>query len=100
MIEKVKLLNKKKSEALLAGGVKRLEDQHKKGKLSARERIHVLLDEGSFQEIGMFVTHRCTDFGMEDQVILGDGVITGFGTVHGSVLYVYIFVVCLVGNGF
>lgn len=89
MIEKVKLLNKKKSEALVAGGLKRLEDQHKKGKLSARERIHVLLDEGSFQEIGMFVTHRCTDFGMEDQVILGDGVITGFGTVQGRLIYIY-----------
>ena len=82
-------LKQKKAEALLGGGSKRIESQHKKGKLTARERIHFLLDEGSFEEIGMLVTHRCRDFGMEDQIIYGDGVITGYGTVNGRLIYVF-----------
>ncbi len=77
------------AEAKLGGGVKRIESQHKKGKLTARERIDLLLDKGSFQEIGMFVTHRCVDFGMENQQILGDGVVTGYGTITGRLVYVF-----------
>lgn len=73
----------------MAGGTDRIDAQHKKGKLTARERLHFLLDEGSFQEIGMFVTHRSTDFGMENQRFAGDGVVTGYGTVHGRIVYVF-----------
>ena len=76
-------------EALLGGGLKRIEQQHKKGKLSARERVHLLLDAGSFEEIGMLVTHRSHEFGMDQQIIPGDGVVTGFGTVNGRLVYVF-----------
>jgi propionyl-CoA carboxylase beta chain len=86
---KIKLLNKKREEALLGGGKARIESQHKKGKLTARERLHFLMDEGSFQEIGMFVSHRSTDFGMEKEKYPGDGVITGYGTVNGRLVYVF-----------
>ncbi|MBL0103716.1 MAG: acyl-CoA carboxylase subunit beta [Bacteroidetes bacterium] len=89
MKSKVKILEEKISEAMLGGGVKRIESQHKKGKLTARERIHFLLDEGSFEEIGMLVTHRSTDFGMEKEIYLGDGVVTGFGRVNGRLVYVF-----------
>lgn len=75
--------------AQLGGGEARIAAQHKKGKLTARERIGVLLDEGSFEEIGMFVTHRSTDFGMEKEQYLGDGVVTGYGTIHGRLVYVF-----------
>ncbi|MEI6311080.1 MAG: acyl-CoA carboxylase subunit beta [Bacteroidota bacterium] len=88
-MNKFEQLEAKKSEALLGGGEKRIADQHKKGKLTARERIHFLLDEGSFEEIGMFVQHRCKDFEMADQQYLGDGVITGYGTVNGRLVYVF-----------
>lgn len=71
------------------GGDKRIEAQHKKGKLTARERLQLLLDEGSFEEIGMLVTHRCRDFGMEKEVYIGDGVVTGYGTVNGRLVYVF-----------
>lgn len=71
------------------GGKKRIEAQHKKGKITARERIHFLLDEDSFEEIGMFVTHRSTDFGMEKEKIPGDGVVTGYGLVNGRLVYVF-----------
>jgi propionyl-CoA carboxylase beta chain len=74
---------------LAGGGQARVESQHKKGKLTARERLHFLMDEGSFQEIGMMVTHRSTDFGMETEKYLGDGVVTGYGTVNGRLIYVY-----------
>ncbi len=77
------------AKAELAGGQERIDSQHKKGKLTARERINLLLDEFSFQEFGMFVTHRTTDFGLEDQIILGDGVITGYGTINGRLVYVF-----------
>ncbi|MFH1320236.1 MAG: acyl-CoA carboxylase subunit beta [Bacteroidota bacterium] len=87
--EKFDLLAQKTSEAQLGGGEKRIESQHKKGKLTARERIHFLLDEGSFEEIGMFVTHRSTDFGLDKQKFLGDGVTTGFGTINGRTVYVF-----------
>lgn len=89
MDKKLELLQKKIAEARLGGGAERIAKEHKKGKLTARERIHFLLDEGSFEEIGMFVTHRCNDFGMEKQKVLGDGVVTGYGTIHGRLVYVF-----------
>ena len=89
MDKKVKHLHEKREIAKLGGGEARLESQHKKGKLTARERLHFLLDEGSFEEIGMFVTHRSTDFGMEKEKYAGDGVVTGYGTINGRLVYVY-----------
>ncbi len=89
MKEKQKNLLKKMAEARLGGGRARIETQHKKKKLTARERIGLLLDEGSFEEIGMLVTHRSTDFGMEKQLIYGDGVITGYGTINERMVYVF-----------
>jgi propionyl-CoA carboxylase beta chain len=71
------------------GGPDRLAQQHKKGKLSARERLDLLLDPGTFVELDRFVTHRCTDFGLEQQKVLGDGVVTGYGRIHGRVVYVF-----------
>lgn len=88
-MNKLQTLQEKKKAALLGGGAKRIESQHAKGKLTARERIELLLDKGSFEEIGMFVTHRSTDFGMDKEKYLGDGVVTGFGTVHGRLVYVF-----------
>lgn len=82
-------LSSMNEEALKGGGEDRTAKQHEKGKLSARERIHLLLDEGSFEEIGKFVTHRATDFGMDKQKILGDGVVTGYGTIEGRLVYVF-----------
>jgi acetyl-CoA carboxylase carboxyltransferase component len=87
--DKIKKLIDLRAEAKLGGGVKRIESQHKKGKYTARERIEMLLDEGSFEEFDMFVTHRCTNFGMEKTKFLGDGVITGQGTVDGRLIFVY-----------
>lgn len=87
--EQLKLLIKKEAEAQLGGGENRIAKQHQKGKLTARERIHFLMDEGSFEEIGMLVTHRTTDFGMDKQVFLGDGVVTGYGTIDGRLVYVF-----------
>ena len=86
---KIKALKQKRGAALLGGGEARIEAQHKKGKLTARERLHFLMDEGSFQEIGMLVAHRSTDFGMEKEKYPGDGVITGYGTINGRLVYVY-----------
>ncbi|MCC7233149.1 MAG: acyl-CoA carboxylase subunit beta [Bacteroidia bacterium] len=83
------ILEQKQNEAMQGGGKKRIEAQHKKGKITARERIHFLLDEDSFEEIGMFVTHRSTDFGMEKEKIPGDGVVTGYGLVNGRLVYVF-----------
>src|ERR1700752_320536 len=71
------------------GGHARIDSQHKKGKLTARERLHFLLDEGSFEEIGMFVTHRSTEFGLEREKYLGDGVVTGYGNINGRLVYVF-----------
>jgi propionyl-CoA carboxylase beta chain len=82
-------LEQKNKEALLGGGEKRIESQHGKGKLTARERIQLLVDEGSFQEIGKFVTHRSTEFGLDREKYLGDGVITGYGKVNGRLVYVF-----------
>lgn len=87
--EKYQLLDRMNQEALLGGGESRIAIQHKKGKLTARERLHMLLDEGTFQEIGKFVTHRCKEFGLEDQRYLGDGVVTGFGNVNSRLVYVF-----------
>lgn len=89
MNSKLSLLEQKQAEALLGGGQKRIDSQHKKGKLTARERLHFLLDEGSFEEIGMFVTHRSTEFGLDREIYLGDGVVTGYGTVNGRLIYVF-----------
>jgi propionyl-CoA carboxylase beta chain len=82
-------LENRRSQARLGGGTMRIESQHAKGKLTARERIDVLLDEGSFEEYDMYVTHRCTDFGMADQKVAGDGVVTGWGTINGRQVYVF-----------
>ena len=87
--DKVKQLIELRVKAKQGGGEKRIEAQHAKGKLTARERIDLLLDEGSFEELDMFVTHRCTNFGMEKEKYLGDGVVTGQGTVNGRLVYVY-----------
>ena len=82
-------LEKRRAQARVGGGARRIEAQHAKGKLTARERIDLLLDEGSFEEFDMFVEHRSHDFGMEAQRIPGDGVVTGWGTINGRVVYVY-----------
>jgi len=87
--EEIQTLLDKRQIARQGGGPKRIEAQHEKGKLSARERIELLLDEGSFEEFDMFVTHRSHDFGLENQQILSDGVVTGHGTIDGRVVYVF-----------
>ncbi|MEL6654706.1 MAG: carboxyl transferase domain-containing protein, partial [Bacteroidota bacterium] len=84
--ERLRQLNQ---EALLGGGTQRIDKQHAKGKLTARERLELLLDEGSFEEIGKFVKHRSTQFGLEKQQFLGDGVVTGYGKIHGRLVYVF-----------
>ena len=89
MDKKLAILQEKRQKALEGGGAVRIASQHKKGKLTARERLHFLLDEGSFQEIGMLVSHRSTDFGMEKEKYPGDGVVTGYGTVNGRLVYVF-----------
>ncbi|MDB4655964.1 acyl-CoA carboxylase subunit beta [Flavobacteriales bacterium] len=89
MKEKIEALKAKEAQAKLGGGEKRIESQHAKGKLTARERIALLMDQGSFEEIGMLVTHRSVEFGLERQKYLGDGVITGFGTINGRTVYVF-----------
>lgn len=89
MQDKIQILQEKIDQAHLGGGADRLKKQHEKGKLTARERIELLLDKGSFEEIGMLVSHRCSDFGMENQRFLGDGVVTGYGTVNGRLVYVF-----------
>ncbi len=88
-MNKLELLESKVKQATLGGGESRIKSQHEKGKLTARERIDLLLDEGTFQEIGMFVTHRSTDFGMEKEKYLGDGVVTGYGKINGRLVYVF-----------
>jgi len=87
--EKIELLKRKQKEARLGGGQKRIDVQHKKGKLTARERLDLLLDEGSFEEFDMFVLHRCTDFGLDKQRIFGDGVVTGYGAIDGRLVFVF-----------
>ncbi|MCT4555581.1 MAG: acyl-CoA carboxylase subunit beta [Pelagimonas sp.] len=82
-------LHERRESARLGGGQKRIDSQHAKGKLTARERIDLLLDEGSFEEYDMFISHRCSDFGMEDNRPPGDGVVTGWGTINGRMVYVF-----------
>ncbi|GGD25252.1 acyl-CoA carboxylase subunit beta [Flavobacterium orientale] len=89
MENKIKLVQDKLAEAKLGGGKKRIETQHAKKKLTARERVNYLMDEGSFEEIDALVTHRTTDFGMEKEQYYGDGVITGYGTVNGRLVFVF-----------
>jgi propionyl-CoA carboxylase beta chain len=87
--EKIKHLREMTEQAKLGGGQKRIEDQHARGKLTARERVELLLDQGSFNELDQFVVHQCAEFGMTDKRIPGDGVITGYGTIDGRLVYVF-----------
>lgn len=89
MDSKIKNLNEKLTQAYLGGGQARIDKQHKSKKLTARERVDYLLDDGSFEEIGALVTHRTKDFGMENQKFYGDGVVTGYGTINGRLVYVF-----------
>ncbi len=89
MQQHLESLDQKKVQAREGGGIDRIKKQHASSKLSARERVHFLLDDNSFEEIGMLVTHRCTDFEMAEQQFLGDGVVTGYGTVAGRLVYVF-----------
>ncbi|MGR3199696.1 MAG: carboxyl transferase domain-containing protein, partial [Paracoccus sp. (in: a-proteobacteria)] len=82
-------LERRRGEARLGGGQRRIDAQHARGKLTARERIELLLDEDSFEEFDMFVSHRSTDFGMEAERPYGDGVVTGWGTINGRMVYVF-----------
>lgn len=89
MINRTDELTRRRREALLGGGEARIQQQHQKGKLTARERLQLLFDDGSFEEIGMMVVHRTTEFGMDSQKFYGDGVITGYGTIEGRMVYAY-----------
>ena len=89
MQEIIQRLKETREAARQGGGAKRIERQHEKGKLTARERIELLLDDDSFEEWDMFVEHRCTDFGMEQQSIPGDGVVTGYGTINGRLVFIF-----------
>lgn len=89
MNSKIEKLNKRVALAHLGGGEERIKKQHAKKKLTARERINYLLDEGSFEEMGVLVTHRTTDFGMENEIYFGDGVVTGYGTINQRLVYVF-----------
>ena len=89
MKEIVEQLAEKRAAAALGGGQERIDKQHERGKLTARERVELLLDEGSFEEWDTFVEHRCTDFNMEDNKVLGDGVVTGYGSINGRMVFVY-----------
>ena len=89
MIDVLRELENRREKARLGGGQRRIDSQHAKGKLTARERVELLLDEASFEEFDMFVAHRCTDFGMADNRPAGDGVVTGWGTINGRMVYVF-----------
>ncbi|MBO4557342.1 MAG: methylmalonyl-CoA carboxyltransferase, partial [Bacteroidales bacterium] len=88
-LEKVKELIELREKARIGGGQARIDAQHEKGKYTARERIAMLLDDGSFEEFDMFMLHRCTNFGMEKKQFLGDGVVTGYGTIGGRLVYIF-----------
>ena len=88
-LEKIKELIERRAVARIGGGEKAIAKQHEKGKYTARERLAMLLDEGSFEEMDMFVEHRCTNFGMEKKHYPGDGVVTGCGTIEGRLVYVF-----------
>ncbi len=87
--EKMSELTKLREQALAGGGVKRIEDQHKRGKLTARERINLLLDPGSFEELDPFALHRCIDFGLEKQRSPSDAVVTGYGKINGRLTFIF-----------
>ena len=87
--EKINQLIELRGQARLGGGAERIEAQHQKGKYTARERVEMILDEGSFEEFDMFVTHRSHDFGLENQHYLSDGVITGRGTIDGRIVFIF-----------
>ena len=89
MQEIIRQLEAKRAAAMLGGGQRRIDAQHAKGKLTARERLEVLLDPDSFEEWDMFVEHRCNDFGMDQQRVPGDGVVTGYGRINGRVVFVF-----------
>src|SRR3954466_515381 len=89
MIDRFEEVRRRHTKAEEGGGAERKEKQHAEGKLSARERVDLLLDEGSFEELDKLVTHRCRDFGMEEQVVPGDGFVTGYGRIHGRLVYVF-----------
>ena len=88
-LERIKELVELRAQARLGGGEKAIGKQHDKGKYTARERIDMLLDKGSFEELDMFVRHRCTNFGQEKKSFPGDGVVTGYGTIDGRLVYVF-----------
>src|SRR6516165_1498554 len=88
-MDRLEELRRRHEAAEQGGGAERRERQHREGKLSARERIDLLLDEGSFEELDKLVTHRCRDFGMDDQIVPGDGFVTGYGRVDGRLVYVF-----------
>ena len=90
MQEIIRELERRRAAAHLGGGQKRIDAQHARGKLTARERLEILLDEGSFEEFDTFVEHRSTDFGMEASRIPGDGVVTGWGTINGRLVYLFV----------
>src|SRR3546814_13057768 len=85
MLDKLAELESRRAAARMGGGQKRIDAQHGKGRLTARERLEVLLDEGSFEELDMYVEHNCVDFGMEETKVTGDGVVTGSGTINGKI---------------
>ncbi|MEA3346390.1 MAG: carboxyl transferase domain-containing protein [Chloroflexota bacterium] len=87
--DSIEELRRLREKAKLGGGQERIDRQHQRGRLTARERLRLLLDEGSFQELDMFVTHHATEFGLEDRKYLGDGVVTGYGTIDGRLVYIY-----------
>ena len=87
--DKLSRVEELRRAAIEGGGSERVQTQHDRGKLSARERLDLLMDEGSFVELDRFVTHRSTDFGLADNKILGDGVVTGYGTIHSRLVYVF-----------
>src|ERR1043165_1351606 len=89
MKNKLNELEHKREEALQGGGKKRIEAQHQKGKLTARERVQLLMDDGTFEETGMLVTHRSVDFGLDKEKYAGDGVITGYGKINGRLVYIF-----------
>ncbi|HYC80737.1 MAG TPA: carboxyl transferase domain-containing protein, partial [Solirubrobacterales bacterium] len=89
MATRIEELERRREQARLGGGEKRIDAQHGKGRLTARERLTVLLDVGSFEEYDMFVEHNCADFGMAEQRIPGDGVVTGSGTINGRLVFVF-----------
>src|SRR5918911_2824323 len=88
-MDRLEELRRRHAAAEQGGGPERRERQHQEGKLSARERIELLLDEGSFEELDKLVTHRCRDFGMDEQVVPGDGFVTGYGRIDGRLAYVF-----------